>query len=259
MNEDLRVLVVDDEWPMAKTLVDVLKLKGFRAEAAFSGPQALEMMVGGRFNCVLTDIRMPDVNGVELLRAVRAMQPSVQVLLMSAYAASDLVREGLRAGATAAFVKPIDIDFLSWFLCKLGEERSIVIADDDGRCWDRVRAALEGRGFSVHEVHDPGGLLPALRPSGQVVFLGAGLNGVPGLELLRRIRERHGTLPVVLTWEGGERQAAVLNEARGLDMHDWLGKPVETEALLKVLAQIRRRELSTRLRERRDTLIGQMV
>jgi DNA-binding NtrC family response regulator len=259
MNEELRVLVVDDEWSMAKTLVDVLKFKGFRAEAAFSGPQALEMMVGGRFNCVLTDIRMPDVNGVELLKAMRAMQPTVQVVLMSAYAASDLIREGLRAGAMAAFVKPLDIGFLSWFLCKLGEQRSIVIADDDSRGWDKARAALEGRGFSVHEVDEPGGLLPALRPSGQVVFLGAGLNGVPGLELLRWIRERHGTLPVVLTTEGRERRSTEVDEARGLDVNEWLGKPVQTDELLDVLAQIRRRELNTHLRGRHDTLIGQMA
>jgi two-component system response regulator (stage 0 sporulation protein F) len=259
MNEGLRVLVVDDEWSMAKTLVDVLRLKGFRAEAACSGPQALEMMAGDPFDCVLTDIRMPDVNGVELLRAMRAMQSSVQVVLMSAYAAGDLIREGLGAGAIAGFVKPLDIDLLSWFLSKLGEQHSIVIADDDGRCWDKARADLEGRGFRVQKVHEPGGLLPALRPSGQVVFLGTGLNGVPGLELLKRIRERHGTLPVVLTMEGRERLSSEVDEARGLNVHEWLGKPVQIEELLGVLAQIRRRELSTSLRGRHDTLIGQMA
>jgi two-component system response regulator (stage 0 sporulation protein F) len=256
MNEGLRVLVVDDEWSMAKTLVDVLKLKGFRAEAACSGLQALEIMEGDTFDCVLTDIRMPDVNGVELLRAVRAMQPSVQVVLMFAYAADDLIREGLGAGAIAGFVKPLDIDLLFWFLSKLGEQHSIVIADDDSRCWDEARVALEGRGITVQEVHEPGGLLPALRPSGQVVFLGAGLNGVPGLELLKRIRERHGTLPVVLTMEGRERLSSEVDEARGLNVHEWLGKPVHTEELFGVLAQIRRRELNTHLRGRHDTLIG---
>ena len=259
MNEGVRVLVVDDEWSMAKTLVDVLKLKGFRAEAAFSGPQAVEMMVGDRYDCVLTDIRMPDVNGVELLRVIRAMRPSVQVVLMSAYAASDLICEGLRAGAIAGFVKPLDIDLLSWFLFKLGERHSIVIADDDSRCWDEARATLEGRGFRVREVNRPRGLLPALRPSGQVVFLGAGLNGVPGLELLRRIRERHGAIPVVLTVERREQLSSEFDEARGLNVHEWLGKPVQNEELLGVLAQIRRRELSSRLRERHHTLIGQIA
>ena len=253
------MLVVDDEWPMAKTLVDVLKLKGFRAEAAFSGPQALEMMLERRFDCVVTDVRMPGVNGVELLRAIRAVQPSVQVALMTAYAAGDLIREGLLAGAIAGFVKPLDIELLAWFLSKLGEQRSIVIADDDTLCWVKARATLAGRGFRVQEVNELGGLLPALRPSGQVLFLGAGLNGVPGLELLRRIRERHGTIPIVLTMDRQERLPSEVDEARGLNVFGWLSKPVQNEELLGVLAQIRRRELSTLLRGRHGTLIGQMA
>ena len=67
MSELLRILVVDDDRRMAKTLVDIFRVKGYEAEAAHSGSEALEKVMGGpfgcaqngSFDCVLSDIRMP--------------------------------------------------------------------------------------------------------------------------------------------------------------------------------------------------------
>ena len=259
MSQELSVLVVDDDWPMARTLTDVLKLKGYRAEAAYSGPRALDLMEGERFDCVLTDIRMPDVNGVELLRAIRSTRPHMPVVLMTAYAAGELVNEGLREGAIAGFVKPLDIDLLLSFLSVLREQHSIVIADDDSQFWRRVGGSLERLGYSVLEVDDPDDLMKALTPRGQVVFLGARSNGVTGFELLKRIRRRYHALPVVLEADGWEDTSPEVEKARGLNVHAFLRKPFETDDLLEILADIRRRELGTLLRRRPGTLVGQTV
>jgi len=257
VNESLSVLIVDDDWPMAKTLVDVLKLKGFKAEAACSGPGALEMVGSDQFDCVLTDVKMPVVNGVELLRAIKAGRPHLPVLLMTAYAPGDLVNEGLREGAIASFVKPLDIDLLVWFLSELSGPRAIVIVDDDSPSWRTAEQALEQRGFAVKTVRDPGGLMQVLKPRGQVVFLGARLNGYSGLELLKRIRKRHETLPVVLTFDGQEQASSEVERARRLNVDACLRKPFEMEELLEVLADVRRRELAALLQRRPGTLVRQ--
>ena len=101
MSEKLRILIVDDDRKMAKTLVDILKVKGYEAEAAHSGPDALDRLNKGRFDCLLTDIKMPQMNGVELYRAIKAMQPDLPVVLMTAYSTDNLVQEGLEEGAIA--------------------------------------------------------------------------------------------------------------------------------------------------------------
>ena len=257
MNESLSVLVVDDDWPMAKTLVDVLKLKGFKAEAACSGPGALEMVGSDQFDCVLTDVKMPVVNGVELLRSIKAGRPHLPVLLMTAYAPGDLVHEGLREGAIASFTKPLDIDLLVWFLSELSGPRAIVIVDEDSPSWGTAEKALEQRGFVVKTVREPGGLMQALKPRGQVVFLGPKLNGCSGLELLKQIRKQYETLPVVLTFDGQEEASSKVERARRLTADACLRKPFETDELLEILADIRRRELAALLRRRPGTLVHQ--
>jgi DNA-binding NtrC family response regulator len=257
VNESLSVLVVDDDWPMAKTLVDVLKLKGFKAEAACSGPAALEMVGSDQFDCVLTDVKMPVVNGVELLMSIKAGRPHLPVLLMTAYAPGDLVHEGLREGAVASFVKPLDIDLLVWFLSELSGPRAIVIVDDDSRSWRTAEQALEQRGFAVKTVRDPDGLMQALKPRGQVVFLGPRLNGCSGLELLKQIRKQYGTLPVVLTCDGQEEASSKVERARRLTADACLRKPFEMDELLEILADIRGRELTALLQRRSATLVHQ--
>ena len=67
MSEDLHILVVDDDSRMAKTLTDILKIKGYEAFSAHSGNEALEKMEEAIFDCVLSDVKMPDVNGVDLI------------------------------------------------------------------------------------------------------------------------------------------------------------------------------------------------
>ncbi len=257
MNDGLRVLIVDDDPPLAKTLADVLKLKGFRAEAAFSGPRALEMVRSDDFDCVLTDVKMPVVNGVELLKAIRAGRPHLPVVLMTAHASGDLVREGLREGAMASFVKPLDIDLLVWFLSELSGQRVILIVDDDAPSWRTAEQVLERLGFAVKRFRGPGGWMQALRPDGQVLFLAARLNGHTGWELLKRIRKRYGTLPVVLTFDGQEQASSEVRRARRLTADACLRKPFEMEELLGVLADVRRRHLAALLRRRAGALVHQ--
>ena len=119
MSETLRILVVDDGPSMAKTLVDIFKVKGYQAEAAHSGPEALAKMTQAHFDCVLSDVKMPGINGVELYRAIKARQPDLPVVLMTAYSTDSLVKEGLEEGVIAALTKPLEIEELFQLLTKV--------------------------------------------------------------------------------------------------------------------------------------------
>jgi len=120
MSETLRILVVDDDCRMAKTLANIFRFKGYEAVVAHSGSEALEKVMegpfgcaqNGSFDCVLSDIRMPEMDGVELYRAIKARRPDLPMVLMTAYSTNRLVKEGLEEGAMAAFTKPVDIDAL---------------------------------------------------------------------------------------------------------------------------------------------------
>jgi CheY-like chemotaxis protein len=112
MSESLSILVVDDDPSMASSLADILDVKGFEVHAAYSGAQALEMLRDHPVDIMLTDVRMPDMNGVALYRATRKTHPKLTTFLMTAYAADDIIQKGLAEGIKTVFTKPVDISFL---------------------------------------------------------------------------------------------------------------------------------------------------
>jgi DNA-binding response OmpR family regulator len=121
MNHALNVLIVDDDPTMAKTLVDILQFKGYAAQTAHSGPEALEQCARRVFDCVISDVKMPGMNGVDLCHRLKRSTPEVVVVLMTAYSEDELVRKGRMEGATDVLTKPIHIDELLAFLHTLDE------------------------------------------------------------------------------------------------------------------------------------------
>jgi heterodisulfide reductase subunit A len=116
-----RILVVDDELIVRESLRDTLREDRFQVEAAESGAQALEMLAAESFHLMLTDIKMPGMDGVELLKAAKAAHPDLSVLMMTAYAAVETAVEAMKIGALDYLVKPFDPDVLIPMVIKVAE------------------------------------------------------------------------------------------------------------------------------------------
>jgi CheY-like chemotaxis protein len=116
MLSSLSVLIVDDNASMASALADVLEARGYQVFTANSGVAALAILHEHPVHVLLTDVIMPDMNGVELYRATRQTQPSLITIFMTAYAADDLIQQGLREGIKTVLTKPVDMDFLLYLL-----------------------------------------------------------------------------------------------------------------------------------------------
>ena len=243
MSDELRVLVVDDDPAMANTLVDVLSVTGYQAESANSGAEALELAKQTSWDCLLSDIKMPDMDGVELCRAMKAQHPELCVVLMTAYARDSLVNDGLVAGAVAAMAKPLDLNALLSFMGALRHEASILIVDDDPEFCRTLGDVLRQHFFAVTEVSDANEMVRLFVESGQVVLLDMKLNGLSGLEVLKQIRQAHPQLPVILVTGCGQEMAPKIEAALRLRAHTCLYKPLEIQELLQTLGEIRDQEL----------------
>jgi len=244
MEDKLCILVVDDDPSMAKTLVDIFRAKGHEAEAASSGSKALEKVTEGHFDCVLSDVKMPGLNGVELYRAIKARQPNLLVVLMTAYSSDRLVEEGLEEGVIAALAKPLDINSLLSFFSALSRERSILIVDDDPAFCKTLGDILRVRGFVVTPVTDPRGVVEMIGMDGEVVLLDMKFDDTSGFQVLQEIRKQHPCLPVVLVTGYREEMAQAIEAALKIGAYACLYKPLEIDRLSQLLTEIRRRELS---------------
>ncbi len=111
-----QVLIVDDDQRMTHTLVDILELKGYRVKTAHTGSQALELAEQDHFDCVISDIKMPGMNGVELFQVYREHYPETPVILMTAYAPGNLLTNEVSEKVVAVLRKPFDIDLMLTFL-----------------------------------------------------------------------------------------------------------------------------------------------
>jgi two-component system, NtrC family, response regulator HydG len=101
-----KIMVVDDELEMATMLAEALGERGYRVLALRSGREALRRMRLEPFDALITDLRMLDVDGLALLTASRALDPSRPVILMTGYGALDTALEASRHGAYHYVTKP---------------------------------------------------------------------------------------------------------------------------------------------------------
>ena len=120
-----RVLVVDDHLEMAEMLVESLADAGFEAEALASGSSALERLEAGGIDALVTDLRMNQVSGLDLLAASKRASPQRPVIVMTAYGAIDTAVESIRQGAYHYLTKPFQPDELVIFLKRAMAERSL--------------------------------------------------------------------------------------------------------------------------------------
>jgi two-component system response regulator PilR (NtrC family) len=107
-----RILVVDDEPSMREMLRIVLRRDGYDVVLAPNGTDGLERLRTEPFDMLLSDIRMPDISGVEVLRAAKQINQEILAFMMTAFASTDTAVEAMRLGALDYFTKPFSMDEL---------------------------------------------------------------------------------------------------------------------------------------------------
>ncbi len=148
-----RVLVVDDEANMRRVLEIMLSRRGFRTEAAVDGRDALERMAEQPADLVITDLRMPEVNGIELLRQLRAAGNDVPVIVITAHGTLETAVEAMRLGACDYLLRPFDVEALDLAIQRVFASREVLRRNQYLRQEvDRRWTGLVGDGRHMREV-----------------------------------------------------------------------------------------------------------
>ena len=139
----IEVLLVDDEETIRVTLHDDLVAAGHRVTAVANGSDALHLIESRVFDAIVSDIRMPGVEGTELLARVKQLRPATAVILMTGFGTIESAVEALRAGAYHYVVKPFLNDDIVAHVKRIGEIKAL--AEDN----DRLREKMEREGFGT--------------------------------------------------------------------------------------------------------------
>ena len=187
-----RILVTDDEESMRYYLKRSLKRRGYRVEAAEDGEKALELEEARPFDVVVLDLKMPGMDGLEVLRRVRKLDPEVMVILMTAYGTIRSAVEAMRNGAFDYITKPFEIEELEILVERALEQRAFLRQNRTLRqIVDNRRAygGLIGQSPAMRKVFQT---IDQLRSSPATVLI-SGESGT-GKELLARALHIHSEL-----------------------------------------------------------------
>ena len=179
-----RVLVVEDEAYVRDSLVEILRARGFDVSASASVDEALERLARAPVDAVLSDLKMPKKDGLELVRRMPALSPDVPILILTGHGTVASAVECLRAGATDYILKPVEPDALELSLGRALEGRAL------RREVRYLRSAVAGAGGSETAIGDSAAwkrvvaMVQAAAPTDSGVLL-TGESGT-GKELLAR-------------------------------------------------------------------------
>ncbi|WP_223069360.1 response regulator [Paenibacillus caui] len=108
--EEKKVLIVDDQNGIRILLMEVFSSEGYKTYQAANGKLALEIVRNDSPDLVLLDMKIPGMDGLEILRHIKAVNPDIKVIMMTAYGELDMIKQATELGALMHFTKPFDID-----------------------------------------------------------------------------------------------------------------------------------------------------
>ena len=122
----VKILVIDDERSIRNTLKDILGFEGYIVEVAENGLFGIEMAKSNDFDIILCDIKMPEIDGIEVLEKIMEMKPETTVVMISGHGNIDTAVEAIKKGAFDFIVKPLDLNRLLITIRNAGEKTVLV-------------------------------------------------------------------------------------------------------------------------------------
>ncbi len=236
-----RILIVDDDRQMVRTLCDILRLRGWEADGAHSGEEAVAAARREQYATVLMDVRMGGMSGVEALTVMKTERPALRVVLMTAYTASDLLAEATRQGALRILSKPVAVPGLIDMLEESVEQtQRVLVVDDDPAYLKTLTTILRDGGYVVFEARDLGDALEKLRGRAPAaVVLDLRLENAAPRDSVVAIKEMSPAVCLIL-YSGS---SGALEEATAAVPSSWvyatLRKPFAPQRLVELLNEIR--------------------
>jgi len=227
-----KVLLIDDDVNHAEIAGEALSRAGYAVTLAHSGNDGLRKFAESEFDCVLTDLRLPDTDGMEVLRKLKTNDADVEVIIITGFGSVEKAVEALQLGAYSFLEKPLNRDALRNTVAKAVERRKLSLANQDLRALVDAKFGYEGIVGSSPAMQEVFARLKQVAPTDARVLI-TGDNGT-GKELVARAlhfnsKRRQGVLVAVNcgALSGGVLDSELFGHAKGAftgALKDHMGK-----------------------------------
>jgi CheY-like chemotaxis protein len=243
-NSEKSILVVDDDPILRELLVDTLTTIGYKAIAAKSGEEALEMLPNLSVDLVVTDIKMDIIDGIELLARLRKSSPDLPVLMISGVDAPDIIG---RAAPDGFLPKPFRIQAIEEQIEKAltarkkkpqGKGKRVLIVDDDQTFREMLTDSLIHADFNPIAVSSGEEALEVIeKETFETVVTDIRMPTMDGITLARRIRDRLPDIPIVIMTAYSSRSKAE-QDTGPIPTEHFLMKPFDINQLVDLINEL---------------------
>lgn len=245
MTENKRILIVDDNEEFCKNVTDILEAAGeVEAVAVNDGMAALKCVRDSRFDLVLLDVKMPVMDGLAASRELKRICPDTPIIMMTAYAVEDLLRDALREGVFGSLRKPIDFERLFVLIdASLYEGGLILVVDDDAEACFNLQDVLSERDYRVAIAHTGEEAIQKVREERfDVMILDMKLPTLGGLETFLAARDLRPDLATILITGYRKELSESVQEALDNGAYVCLEKPVDMDTLIALIWRLENQE-----------------
>ncbi len=220
------MLVVDDQIELAENIAEILQGIGFETEVAGSAEAGLERVARGGITAVVTDFKLPDQSGAQLIEELRRRGERIPVMMMSAYTDEGTIDQSRAAGAWLFLPKPVPLSILVEAFESLAKQpAATLLVDDEEDLAANLAEAITSAGHEVVVSHSAAEAL-GYRRRVQTAVLDYRLPDGTGLELARALRARDPSIQILfISGHSDDLQDVV---RRDLGSVDALQKPLDT-------------------------------
>jgi len=235
------VLIVDDDRIIREQLEKALKREFFRPFVAADGQTALEVFNREEIEIVILDVRLPDIDGLEILKEIKEKRPGCEVIVITGLGSQEIAIKSLRMGAIDYIEKPIEMDELSAALGraqeKLAEKEELsyknrlLLIDDDEAIVKRLKKFLEKEGYEVLCAYSGNeGLNIIENHKIDVVITDIQMDDMNGIEVLQRAKKLYRDIEGIVVTGFRDQELAIKSLRAGAI--DYITKPVNLDEIL---------------------------
>ncbi|MBF0544520.1 MAG: response regulator [Candidatus Riflebacteria bacterium] len=239
--EKCKVLIIENDEVARESLVKSVRKDGFEALVAENGQNGIDIFKKENPDIVITDLRMPDVNGLEIIRMVKSLSSNVQVILITAHGDADIAISALREGAMDYLKIPVDTNQLAISLGRAREKcfetkmtsfsPTLLLAEDDNTARMSLSRVLENEDWKVLCAADGQEAVTLFQQNKiDVALLDIKMPKKDGVQALREMRELSGDFEAIIITGYGNESSAV--EAMRNGAMNFLRKPIDLDQMI---------------------------
>ncbi len=254
-----QILIIDDEPEARNVFSEFLTAKGFSVTAASGGREALAMLSKESQDIVLLDLKMPGMDGISVLKAIKEADPALPVIMLTGYGDVSVAGAAMKLGAYEFLLKPPDFDDMLMVINRAIKDQGspILVVDDTPESLKLLTDILTKVGYQVRSA-DSGTLaltsVAAHMP--RLILLNILMPDMDGFEVMRRLREREESSDIPVMLFSAATDSEKLVEGLRLGAVDFIIKPFQREELIvRVKNHLEMHQLKNRIKRHAAVLL----